>query len=463
MKITVRKTTAALLATGLFAFSSAAMATNGYFTHGVGPESKAMGGSGAGSTENLGAIGAATNPALSVFSDEKWQVGLSVFSPSRSYKTTGGVGGQFGAFTLSEGEYDSNNEAFPIPFIAKNWTFSNGGALSVLFYGRGGMNTEWDSGQSVMTDPTGQGGAPAQLPGLYGGGKAGVDLMQAFLNINYAGKIGDNFAWGLGPVIAMQSFEATGLAMFTGYTQTFADAFLDNGQGAPAPNLTDNGHDTSVGYGLSAGVWFGNEKVSFGLAYQTKIDMGEFDSYSDLYANGGEFDIPSTLKAGLSFRTSDSVTLNLDVEQIGYSEIDSVSNPIMNLLTGCFTANPGVAPETSGCLGGPNGAGFGWEDMTVYKVGVSMKSSDANTWRFGYSYGEQPIPSSEVLFNILAPGVMEQHFTVGWTGVRPNGNIMSLSFMYAPESTVSGANTFDPFQTIELKMSQLDLEFAYRF
>ena len=101
--------------------------------------------------------------------------------------------------------------------------------------------------------------------------------------------------------------------------------------------------------------------------------------------------------------------------------------------------------------------------MTVYKLGVSMKSSDANTWRFGYSYGEQPIPSSEVLFNILAPGVMEQHFTVGWTGVRPNGNIMSVSFMYAPESTVSGANTFDPFQTIEIKMSQLDLEFAYRF
>lgn len=463
MKFKSRAVTAALLATGLFAFSSAAMATNGYFTHGVGPESKAMGGSGAGSRENLGAIGAATNPALSVFSDDKWQIGLSVFSPSRSYKTTGGLGGQQGTFTLSPGEYDSNNDAFPIPFIGKNWTFSNGSALSILFYGRGGMNTEWDSGQSVMTDPTGQGGTPVELPGLYGGGKAGVDLMQAFLNINYAGKIGENFAWGIGPVVAMQSFEATGLRMFSGYTQTFADAFLVNGMGAPVPNLTDNGHDTAVGYGLSAGIWTGNDTISFGLAYQTKIDMAEFSKYSDLYANGGDFDIPSTLKAGLSFRTSDSVTLNLDVEQIGYSEIDSVSNPIMNLLTGCFTANPGVAPETSGCLGGPNGAGFGWEDMTVYKVGVSMKSSDANTWRFGYSYGEQPIPSSEVLFNILAPGVMEQHFTVGWTGVRPNGNIMSVSFMYAPESTVSGANTFDPFQTIELKMSQLDLEFAYRF
>ena len=473
MKITVRKTTAALLATGLFVFSSAAMATNGYFTHGVGPESKAMGGSGAGSRENLGAIGAATNPALSVFSDDKWQIGLSVFSPSRTYKTTGGLGGQSGTFTLSNGEYDSNNDVFPIPFIGKNWTFSNGSALSVLFYGRGGMNTEWDSGQSVFTNPGGQLPGPAEFPGLYGGGKAGVDLMQAFLNINYAGKIGDNFAWGLGPVIAMQSFEATGLAFFSPYTQTYADGAAVGAPVAPE-NLTDNGHDTSVGYGLSAGIWFGNEKVSFGLAYQTQMDMEEFDKYSDLYAQAGGFDIPSTLKAGLSFKTSDSVTLNLDVEHIGYSDIDSVANPIGNLIGGCWTANPNpldpnnsppFAPfgESSGCLGAESGAGFGWEDMTVYKLGVSMKSSDANTWRFGYSYGEQPIPSSEVLFNILAPGVMEQHFTVGWTGVRPNGNIMSLSFMYAPESTVSGANTFDPFQTIELKMSQLDLEFAYRF
>ena len=239
--------------------------------------------------------------------------------------------------------------------------------------------------------------------------------------------------------------------------------FLAMARGAPAPNLTNNGHDTAVGYGVSAGIWAGTDKMSFGLAYQSKVDMAEFSKYSDLYAQQGDFDIPSTLKVGLSFKTSDSVTLNFDVEQIGYSEVDSVGNPIMNLLTGCFTANPQVAPETSGCLGGPNGAGFGWDDMTVYKVGVSMKSSDANTWRFGYSYGEQPIPSSEMLFNILAPGVMEQHFTVGWTGVRSNGNIMSLSFMYAPESTVSGASTFDPFQTIELKMSQLDLEFAYRF
>ena len=151
------------------------------------------------------------------------------------------------------------------------------------------------------------------------------------------------------------------------------------------------------------------------------------------------------------------------MERINYSDVDSVHNPVMNLITGCYTA--GFAPqfESSGCLGGPNGAGFGWQDVTVYKAGVSFDADDRNTWRFGFSYGEQPIPQSEVLFNILAPGVMESHLTAGWTGERPNGNIMSLSLMYAPTTEVSGVSTFDPIQTITLEMSQLEIEFAYRF
>ena len=53
MSLKISKATAALLATGLFAFSSAAMATNGYFTHGVGTESKGMAGSGVGSNANM--------------------------------------------------------------------------------------------------------------------------------------------------------------------------------------------------------------------------------------------------------------------------------------------------------------------------------------------------------------------------------------------------------------------------
>ena len=492
MTMTVKKCTAALLATGLFAFSGSATATNGYFTHGVGTESKAMGGTGVGSSENMGAISAATNPALTVFSDEKWQIGLSVFSPMRSYTTSSSLAnGQGGAFTLSAGKYDSENEAFPIPYVAKNWKLNENNALTFVFYGRGGMNTEWDDGQSAMFDPApGNPLSPGviEMPGVYGGGKAGVDLMQAFMSINFASKVGDNLSWGIGPVLAIQMFEATGLANFAGYTQSFADVFPVYfggcllGGGDPATcqlqasaqaagevtSLTNNGHDTSIGYGASAGMWTGNDTVSFGLAYQTKMSMDEFSDYSNLYAQAGGFDIPSTLKAGVSFKAADDLVFNIDYERIGYSDVDSVSNPMSNLFAGCWTTDPAgpagqVFPDSSGCLGGQKGVGFGWQDMTVYKFGLAWNSDDKNTWRFGYSVGDQPIAPSEVLFNILAPGVMEQHFTFGWTSERANGNVMSVSLMYAPETTVSGTSPFDPTQIIELKMKQLELEFAYRF
>ncbi len=489
MRFTIKKATAALLATGLFACSSSALATNGYFTHGVGTESKGMGGAGVGSPENMGGISVATNPALGVFADEKWQVGLSIFSPRRSYQTRGGVGGQMGAFTLSTGDYDSDNEAFPIPYVAKNWRMANDNALSFVFYGRGGMNTEWDSGQFVLSDPICPVSQPC--PGVFGGGKAGVDLMQAFMSLNYSGKVGDSFAWGLGPVVAVQMFEATGLSNFALYTKTGADAFaallpdvmggqltMQEAQGLAAMQvtaLTNNGHDTSTGFGFAGGIWADFGSFSAGLAYQSKMSMDEFDDYSDLYAESGGFDIPSTLKAGISFLPTETTRMNIDIEHIKYTDVDSVSNPIANLTGGCWTANPldpfdpgtsppfATFPESSGCLGGPSGAGFGWDDMTVYKVGLSWDADDSNTWRFGYSYGEQPIPSSEVLFNILAPGVMEHHLTIGWTSVRSNGSVMSWSLMYAPTKEISGVSTFDPLQTIDLEMQQLELEFAYRF
>jgi long-chain fatty acid transport protein len=64
-------------------------------------------------------------------------------------------------------------------------------------------------------------------------------------------------------------------------------------------------------------------------------------------------------------------------------------------------------------------------------------------------------------FNILAPGVMEQHWTAGFTQKMQGGNEVSLSFMYAPSNTVSGPQNFDPTQDVSLRMKQYELELTY--
>ena len=463
MKSRYYRATCYVVATAALIFSGSASATNGYFTHGVGAKSKGMAGTGIGSNANMGPIIVASNPALGVFSGNQWEVGLGIFSPRRNYSVTQSqFQGNFGAFSLGAGSYDSDSNYFPIPYVAKNWKLDSNRAVTAVFYARGGMNTDWtDANQSASFDPDGPGpGGVGTFPGTFGGGNAGVDLSQAFLSVNYASMANDNFSWGIGPIMAVQAFEANGVGTFAGFTRTFA---ASGGQSQPT-SLTNNGHEFSYGWGIAAGIWLGmSENFSAGLSYQSKLSMSEFDSYSDLFAQSGGFDIPSSTKLGFSWKPSDAVRLNLDVEHTKFSEVDSVGNPLANIFS-CPTAGQG-GTDVESCLGGANGAGFGWDDMTTYKAGVEWMSSDAYTWRFGYSFGKQPIQSSDVLFNILAPGVMEQHITVGLTGHRSNGSNWTLSFMYAPENKVSGPNVFDGppnlAQTIQLKMSQYELEFAF--
>ena len=452
------------VAVGLSAFclmllSGAATATNGYFTHGVGSESKGLAGSGIGSDAAHGSIIAASNPALAVFAEDNWEVGVSAFSPMRDYETTPSfVNGQFGAFTVDAGKYESGSEWFPVPYVAKNWRLSEDKTMSFLFYGRGGMNTDWDDSNATATfDPDGPGPAPVMtLPGPFGSGEAGVDLSQAFIALNFAGKVNDNFAWGIGPVFAVQLFEAKGVGSFAGFTKTFAES----GGTVFPENLSDNGHDSSTGFGAAAGIWWAmGDAVSAGLAYQSKMSMSELDSYSDLFAEGGGFDIPASTKLGISFKGSNDVRFNFDIEHTEFSDVASVGNSLTNMAA-CPTAGLG-GTDLESCLGGKNGAGFGWEDMTTYKIGIEWTPSDTMAYRFGYSYGEQPIQEADVLFNILAPGLMEQHFTFGLTKRNPDGGAWNFMLMYAPRNTLTGQNMFDPTQEIELKMSQFEFEVSY--
>ncbi len=436
--------------------SSGVQATNGYFTHGIGTHNKAL--AGAGIAAPSAAIDIANNPAAAVMVGKHTDLGLAVFSPRRSYKTTESqLNGNFGAFTLGPDDIDSENEWWPIPHFAMNWPLDEESAIGLTAYARGGMNTEYKGGSATFS-LDGPGPLPPEtFPGPFGSGTLGVDLMQLFIEVAYAGKIGA-LNWGVSPIIAVQRFEAKGVANFTPYTTTFA---ASNGATIP-DSLSNNGHDWSWGYGIKGGlIWEINDVLNAGASYQSQIHMSEIEDYSDLFARGGQFDIPASLRLGVSWQAMGALRLHLDYEHIGYSDIDSISNPVQGILN-CPTAGFG-GTDVSACMGGRNGIGFGWKDMSLYKLGVEWSMSGLPQWTFraGYSAGDQPIPKQEVMVNIMAPAVMEQHFTFGFSRESSNGHEFSMAFMYAPSNTLKGPNFFDPTQDIELEMEQFELEFAY--
>ena len=431
-------------------------ATNGYFTHGIGTHNKAMAGAGTASPSQ--AIDAANNPAAAAMVGDRMDAGLSIFSPRRSYKTTDSqLNGQFGSFTVGPNDIDSDAEWFPIPYFAKTFPLENDRALGFTMFGRGGMRTDYSGGTATF-DPDGPGPAPVMtLDGSFGDGNLGVDLSQLFIELAYAGKTGA-LHWGISPVIAIQRFKVDGMSNFAGFTETFA---ASGGTEFPE-NLSGNGFEWSFGYGAKAGVIYEvTDTVSVALSYQSQMYMDEFDDYADLFAEQGGFDIPASLRAGISWQATGTLRLHFDVENIAYDDIDSVGNPIDGVVN-CPTAGFG-GTDTSYCMGGDNGIGFGWDDMTIYKVAADWSMASLPKWKFraGYSYGDQPIPSNQLLVNILAPAVMEEHFTAGFSRELENDHEFSMSFMYAPENKESGPSTFDPTQEIELKMHQFEIEFAY--
>jgi len=426
-----------------------AWATNGYFTHGTSTAEKGLAGAGVAYSQDT--LAAANNPAGMVWQGARYDVGASVFSPMRNYSVTGGPtpgcspGGC--SFSIGDGDQniDSENEAFLIPQFGYNWVLDSDSTIGVSVYGNGGMNTEYKGGTATVFD-----GATFQvLPGTYGSGTTGVDLSQLFITTTYASKISATTSWGVSGIVAYQRFEAKGLGNFAAFSS-------DPG------NLTNNDYSTSTGIGLRIGIQTEiSPGIRFGAAYQPKISMSEFDDYSGLFAEDGGFDIPSNFTLGLAMDVGDNGVLLVDFQQINYEDVASVSNSITPLTDGsCVPGSPTTGGTGSGCLGGKDGAGFGWQNMGILKIGYQWQV-DKMTWRVGYSKGDQPIPSSEVVFNILAPGVIEEHLTFGFTRQLDSASDFGFALMYAPSFSVEGENTFDPSQNVKLEMDQYELTFAY--
>lgn len=116
-------------------------------------------------------------------------------------------------------------------------------------------------------------------------------------------------------------------------------------------------------------------------------------------------------------------------------------------------------------LGKDDGAGFGWKDITAVKFGVMYKAIENYTLMAGYSYNENPIKESEVMFNILAPAVIQNHITTGVTRKISEDSDLTLAFMYALNNNVKGANPLEApgQQSIEIAMRQWQIEIGYSF
>ncbi len=440
----INKLTTALAIVGLASISGAAFATNGYFSHGYGIKAKGMGGAATAMAEDT--MGGANNPASMVWVGDRLDVGIDWFRPIREANRVGSTGG---ANNYSQ-KSDTNN--FFVPEFGYNKMLSKTMSLGVTVYGNGGMNTDYNG--NVLTPAGCTGGMNPSTAvtqnGLCGSGQLGVNLEQLIIAPTWAYKVNEQHSIGVSPLIGYQRFHINGIDSFKPISS--------------APNnLTNVPTDDAWGLGVRIG-WQGHisDTVTLGAAYSSKVYMSKFDSYKGLFANQGDFDIPENFNLGVAWKATPGLTLALDYQRINYGGVDAISNSSQQ--PGCTGVNPAGPGTGSACLGGSNGIGFGWKSIDVWKLGAEFKASHALTLRAGYNHGGNPIGSRDVTFNILAPGVVTDHVTLGMTYALSPSSEMSMSYMHAFEKSVSGATnpTYFPVGgTDTIKMYQDSLGVAY--
>ena len=381
--------TAALITLSL----GSAHATNGYFAHGYGTQSLGLAGVAIALPQD--ALVIASNPAGLSQLDSRLDVGLSWFAPRRSATITGN---QVPGFN---GQYSGDGKRnFWLPEFGYNRKIDDRLSVGVALYGNGGMNTRYER------NPFGA---------IGGQGRAGVNLEQIFLSPALSYKLNESHALGLSLNLAHQRFSAEGL-------QPFSSA-------SASPNdVSNRGTDTSNGAGVRVG-WLGQltPELKVGFSWASAI-KGRFSKYQGLFAEKGRFDIPSNWGLGLSYQVTPAWLVAVDYQHIEYSSVKSIANPLSRLLAGQQ-------------LGRDSGPGFGWEDVGVIKLGVQHRYSDALTLRAGYSRARQPIPSDQTFFNILAPGVVQNHITAGFTWKASDKGEWTGYLAEGRGKTVSGSSS----------------------
>ncbi len=239
----------------------------------------------------------------------------------------------------------------------------------------------------------------------------GWAMKQQLLSSGFRRALGEGAWWQVSAVLASQQF------------QRFQSAERYETANRQGPASLD-----APSYG--AGLRIGLEsrllpRFSVGLRYQTRIDMDALTTYRGLFNKPADFDIPAHASVLLRAHPAARHTLTLEAQRIQYSQVDPFSS---YLLPDRFTSllGDGGSPE------------FSWNDLTVYNLSWSWQPDKRWQLEATWGTGNQPSPSSSLLYQALVPDYARQNLNLDLTHLHERLGTWSLAFRYAqPEPLYS--------------------------
>lgn len=286
---------------------------------------------------------------------------------------------------------NSDSKMFGIPQLA--FTSQGGGGLAwgLMAYAMGGMNTDY------RTDPF---GTPGSAP-------EGVNLQGMI--------IAPTLSYAFGKSLSV------GASVLVGYETLTARNIFDS-----FPVTKNTFEDSSVGYGVKLGADFKiTDGISVGGMVQPKLSMDELKGFKNFlntnfgYTKDASIPLPNEAGIGAKFAVGKSVDILADIMYYQWTSVDVFKF-------------------------------FGWDDQTVYKLGVEFRPTESWALRAGLNYGDSPIKggnqtspipafggvTADAAFaNYLFPAISTTHITLG-AGYKMDKNMtINGYYLYSPEAS----------------------------
>jgi long-chain fatty acid transport protein len=210
-------------------------------------------------------------------------------------------------------------------------------------------------------------------------------------------------------------------------------------------NLPQN---QQFGFGATLGATYKiNPKLQAGLVWTSKTDMADMEYNTTGGVTSFDMDMPASVAFGLAFKPMPGLLVEADVKRIFFNDVMA------------------SIPVTNGPTGFPNPLAFGWDDQTVYAIGVK-KDMGPMAVSVGYNYGKSPIGTEDVNYNLGSTAIVEHHLSFGITRKFSDKVSGSFAYTHAFENELTSsvpAPVTGAINTIKISQNQYNLNIAYKF
>lgn len=415
----------ALLFTTPFSF-----AVNGAFDYGFSEITRGMGGAGAAFPQDT--LIAAINPAGMVWTNHLADGGIIFYHPTMSYVAADVQPNAGPQIIIGPGKHTSSYNLFGLPDFGLNMPLNDKSSFGVSLYSLGGFGSSYPANSANTTlavpVPFPPGFVPIAEPGPFGAGKLASDLKQLVGSFTYSRKLAKRTSMGLSLLLGAQTFSGKGAGLLAPFSND-------------PSNLSNRGHDYSLGAGVRGGLLFGLiPRVRLALSYQPQMVMSRLSKYAGLFPKQGKFNIPSNGVVGIAIDLPKNFELAFDVQEIWFNEIRAYGNGHSTILPGGACSNGAGGPT---CFGGDDGVGFSWHNVTAYKVGLQWQFRRDLAFRVGYNHANTVFSPDALAENVIAPGgAIQNIYTAGVSKKVGACSQLNGVVAYVPSQTVNGYNAF---------------------